>query len=82
MKPEDFPDSTFGVWRQNCEVFRLFTAMQTQWRTGFRGATGFDYNALPVVFRMHGIKRKDQPELFELLRVMEQEALLVMHEKE
>jgi len=46
------------------------------------GPIGLDYNALPVVFRMNGVARNDQPELFECLRVMESEALSLMHRKE
>lgn len=52
--------------------------MSTQWRTGMAGATGLDYNALPVVMRMGGISMKDQPDVFEDVRVMEDAALTHM----
>lgn len=54
--------------------------MSTQWRTGAFGATGLDYNALPAVLRLIGIPKKSRQSVFQDLRVMEAEALLVMSE--
>lgn len=82
FKPEDFPEDEVRIYRQNWPAFNLFADMQSQWRIGPQGACGLDYNALPVVFRMRRIPRKDQPELFDCLRVMESEALAVIHKKE
>jgi len=82
MTEDDFPDSVCWVWRQNWKAFSVFADLQTQWRMGMGGPIGLDYNALPVVFRMNGVARNDQPELFECLRVMESEALSLMHRKE
>jgi hypothetical protein len=58
----------------------VFIAMQTQWRVGFGGPTGLDYNVLPSVMRMQRIPRKQWLDVFECLRVMEGEALQVMRE--
>lgn len=69
------------VWPDNWDVVGLFTSLNTQWRTGFGGATGLDYGALPAVLRMCGMKRDKWPELFQDLRVLEAEALATMREK-
>lgn len=56
--------------------------MQTQWRMGPSKAVGLDYNVLPMVMRLHGVKRKDQAELFDSIRVMETEALSIMYSED
>lgn len=55
--------------------------MGTQWRIGMAGATGLDYAALPPVMRLVGVSRKDWPDVFEGVRVMESAALQTMHKK-
>lgn len=65
------------AWPENWTVLRLFDAMRTQWRVGFSGAYGMDYNTLPVVMDMLSID--DRQWAFEGLRVMEDEALKEMH---
>lgn len=59
----------------------VFIAMTTQWRAGFAGPTGLDYNALPTVLRLQAIPRRDWPEMFADLRVLEAEALTTMRKK-
>lgn len=54
--------------------------MATQWRTGFRGATGLDYNVLPWVLRMARVPRDQWPDMFESVRIMESAALAAMNE--
>lgn len=54
--------------------------MSTQWRIGAIGATGLDYVALPAVMCLLGIPKKSRQTVFQDLRVMEAEALLVMSE--
>lgn len=56
-----------------------FIAMATQWRAGPGGATGLDYGAVPVVLRLQGVPRGQWPGVFDDVRVMEAEALAVMH---
>lgn len=41
-----------------------------------------DYAALPEVFRMMGIFRREWPDLFDAIRIMERAALEEMHKKE
>lgn len=47
--------------------------MATQWRTGFNGPTGFDYNVMPWLFKLHGIE--DEIAALNDIRVMESAAL-------
>ena len=74
----DLDDTAVGVWPDNMPAVNVLIAMGTQWRVGMSGATGLDYNALPAVFRMLAIPRKDWPDTFDCLRVLESEAMKVM----
>jgi len=78
---DDLDDATVDIWPDNLAATNVFVAMTTQWRTGFGGATGLDYNVLPSVFRLTGIPRKEWPDTFECVRVMEAEAMHVMAEQ-
>lgn len=80
MTLADIPPVEYDVWPDNWSAFLLFEAMSTQWRTGMGGASGLDYNALPPVASMLGIKRRELSEVFHDIRVMEAEAMLVMSE--
>jgi hypothetical protein len=68
------------VWPDNLPAVNVFVALSTQWRTGFSGATGLDYTAVPVVLRLQQLPRSDWPDTFDALRVLEGEALAVMRE--
>jgi hypothetical protein len=68
------------IWPENLEAFNVFSTMQTQWRIGMGGPTGFDYGVLPVVMEMSGIAMLDRSEIFDAIRVMESEALKVFSE--
>lgn len=80
MTLADIPEEEYEVWSDNWPAFLLFEAMSTQWRVGTGGATGLDYNALPPVASMLGMKRREIPGVFHDIRVMEAEAMLVMSE--
>lgn len=69
------------VWPDVWPALRVFEAMRTQWRAVGK-PYGLDYNALPPVFRYLGIPRKDQPQMFDDLRVMEDAALAEIHKGE
>jgi hypothetical protein len=64
---------TIQIWPDCLESVNVFIAMGTQWRVGNNGASGLDYNALPVV--MEYCEVKDQKTVFHDLRVMEDAAL-------
>ncbi|MGY2258114.1 DUF1799 domain-containing protein [Pseudomonas sp. SDO55104_S430] len=76
----DIEDYDVEVWPDNWPTFRLFNALGTQWRTGAAGATGLDYSVIREVATLIGIKKRQIPELFPDLQVMEAEALAVMAE--
>lgn len=71
----------FWVFPEHQTAVVLFEAMRTQWRSGFSGPTGLDYAVLPSLFRLHGVKRSQQRKLFEDLRVMELEVLIMFSEQ-
>lgn len=76
----DLDQGDTEIWPDNWPVFRLFNALGTQWRTGPGGATGLDYSVVREVAILIGIKKRQIPELFPDLQVMEAEALAVMAE--
>ncbi len=68
-------DVTADVWPENWQTYLIFVSMSSQWRIGMHGPTGLDYSAMPFVFRMHGVKRQDWPEMYTSMRIMEASAL-------
>ncbi len=80
LRPEDYQEEEFGVWPENWQVFDIFLSMQTQWRIGANGPIGLDYAALESLFRMNGIKRKQQRDHLEAIQIMERAALKAMAE--
>ena len=56
--------------------------MSTQWRVGMNGYTGLDYNALPVVMRLLGIKRNEYAQIFDDVRLMESAAMQEINKKD
>lgn len=78
---EEATGPPFGVWPDLMPPVNVFSAMQTQWRTGMAGATGLDYTALPAVMRLMGMPRADWPEAFDAIRVLEDEALNIFREE-
>jgi hypothetical protein len=70
------------LWADNWPAMKFFTEMSTQWRHGFSGPTGLDYNVV-----LHELDRRNLPpdeydDLFGSLRVMEREALREMAPKQ
>lgn len=77
----DYPEEDIEVYPDNWNAFIVFDSMSTQWRTGAIGATGLDYNVIPLVCSSVGIKKKEIPEILQDIRVLESEALKVMIEQ-
>lgn len=69
-EPEDVE-----VWPENWQTLEVFADLMSQWNVGMNGVIGLRYEALPLVFKLHSIKRKRQMELFDGLRVMERAAI-------
>lgn len=72
LAPEDFAeeDQVVWIWPENFDSFRVFCAMDDQWRPTNSGVLGLDYAVLPTVLRMLRIPRAAEPEIFSDLRVM------------
>lgn len=66
------------VWPDVVDSVNVFIAAATQWRVGMKGATGLDYTALEATLRLTGLPRKDWPQVFDDIRIMEDEALKTM----
>ncbi|MFJ2989952.1 DUF1799 domain-containing protein [Collimonas sp. NPDC087041] len=81
MTRDDLSGDFIEIWPDNLQAFEVFRAISTQWRVGPGGAVGLDYNLLPFVFRLQGIQEERQSDLFEDIRVLENEALVVMQER-
>lgn len=67
-----------SLWRVLC----LFDENATQWRVGFNGAYGLDYQAVRASMDDHEIPACDRMEVMAQLRIMESEALKIMKENE
>jgi len=73
MTLEEASGPPIEVWPDCMQAVQVFIDMDTQWyRAGMSGVrTGMNYGALPQVFGIHGIPKKQWPQLFDDLRVME-----------
>lgn len=70
----------FPLWASNWPAMSLYTQyMQTQWRHGFSGPTGLDYNVLLHELDRRNLPRDEYDDLFGSLRVIERAALDEMH---
>ena len=83
LLPEDVADQmVVEVFPENEKIIDVYFAMQTQWRAGPNGAIGLDYVALPTVFRLVGVPRKDWTDVFEGVRILEIDELIEFRKKQ
>lgn len=54
--------------------------MGTQWRMGFNGPVGLDYNVLPMMIKQLGVPKKERKRVLGDVMVMERAALRAMKE--
>ena len=81
LKLEEIPPEIVDVWDINWDSFILFNNLTSQWRIGgMGGASGLDYNAIPVTAKLLGFKKKQVKHMFPDIQVMENEALITMGE--
>jgi hypothetical protein len=78
----DLEGEAAEVWPEHERAWRLFNALQTQWRVGMAGPTGLDYNVLFHKMDRMGLDPDEYEEVEADIRVMEQEALATMSERE
>ncbi|MGJ7512342.1 DUF1799 domain-containing protein [Variovorax sp. GT1P44] len=69
------------LWPDNEDALKVFSSMNTQWHIGMAGATGLMYGAMSFLFDIHGLDRKDWPEVFDDVQVMERTALAFWRQK-
>lgn len=81
LMPEDFPPPEFTLWACNWPALQFYTQVSTQWRTGSAGATGLDYNVVFHELDRKGLKPDAYDEMMASIRVIEETALQVLHEK-
>lgn len=68
-----------ALLEENTRAVRLMLACETQWRAGFGGAYGLDYNAAFTVAGLLGLTI--DADLFRGLRALEHEQLKIWNEK-
>lgn len=75
--------SDVAVWPEHEKAVSVFAALLTQWRVGPGGGViGLDYAAIPPVLSMMAVPRRVWPDVFEMVRVMEGEAVNVINERQ
>ncbi|WP_136414832.1 DUF1799 domain-containing protein [Herbaspirillum sp. ST 5-3] len=87
----------FEVFEENWATVQAFRAIETQWHwasinlplAGGLGGfstrlvrTALKHEAIPILFSMRGIKKKDRSEIYEGILVMERAALQEMRKQE
>ena len=82
LRPEDFGNEAFEIWPENEESIALFSSLSTQWRIGFSGPTGLDYNVLFTRMALLNIGADSQERLFQDIRVIEREALQILNKRD
>lgn len=77
MSLEEADGPPFEVWPDNMPSVEAFLDMATQWRrAGMAGVrSGLDYSVLPAIFAIRNIPKKQQPTIFDDIRVMEDAVL-------
>ncbi|ABE50953.1 DUF1799 domain-containing protein [Methylobacillus flagellatus] len=75
---KDWKTGVFEVWPEHWETVEVFMATVSQWRVvaGLGSLTylGLDYQALPAVLKLMGIKKKNHQRIFWGLQEMERAA--------
>jgi hypothetical protein len=72
-----------GIWPEHVQAVEVFAALLTQWRMGpMGGVVGLDYSAIPPTLELMGVAPDNRRELFEQIRVMENEAVKVINGKQ
>lgn len=71
----------FVVWHDAWEAVELFIGFETQWRVGFDGRTGLDYNAVLSVIGLYYPRKSSQRDMFEDIKALEQGAMFGYHEQ-
>lgn len=82
LRPEDFQEEAFEIWPENQESIALFSSLSTQWRMGYSGPTGLDYNVLFARMDRLNLDGEKYEQMFQDIRVIESEALQLLNSKD
>ncbi len=74
VKPKDCE-----VWQENAEAVKIFVYCSRQWRVGDHGPYGLDYGTIFSMMDLYNVK--DKQSVMEDIRIMEDEALRLFHQK-
>lgn len=74
-EPEDFENDVIEVWPENWPAVVLFSKMNTQWNTGFGGATGLNHLVLFAHLDRMKLNEEEANLMFDDIRHMEIAAL-------
>ena len=74
-----FAKDNVDVWPENWAACMLFDELGTQWRVGFGGPVGLDYNVLFSRLALLGLDAVQREAMFDDIRLMEREALDLMN---
>ena len=73
------------LFPENIPIWRLWTDLGSQWRigVGMGGLVwfGLDYSVMDFTMRMHRIPPDEQPDVFDLIRLMEREAAPLLNDR-
>ena len=81
LEESDFPERNVELWPEHWPVLKFFYGICTQWRQGAAGPTGLDYNVVFSELKRQGFKNKHFQSMLDDLRVIEHEALEVIHKQ-
>lgn len=80
--PEDYETEPFELWPENEKSIALFSRLSTQWRTGFSGPVGLDYNPFFYLMSRMNLTTEEHDQLLYDIQQIESEALNIMHKKD
>lgn len=76
------PEPPLEIYPEHEAATLVMSHMRTQINVaGMGGVLGYRYESLPFVFRMVGIARADQAQVYSDLRVIESEMVRAMNER-
>ncbi len=68
-------EESIEVWPENWQAFQIFGQMGTQWRVGFNGPTGLDYQTLFEILDRYSLDGDEWWQMFDDIRLCESKAL-------
>ncbi|MGC0155496.1 DUF1799 domain-containing protein [Chromobacterium vaccinii] len=66
------------VWPDNWQAVQLLNRMSTQWRVGFGGVVGLDYNVLYRMIDRLELSSKEIDQIESDIQLMENEVLAIL----